>query len=219
MAEPFSLAALTDAITSFWNRSATLLWCLAVISFLLFGLLAAGDRWHIGHTSALFASYGTILGLAFPVLVVLAGFKTYSERPKPQLSLVPKERDCFWGQSEQPNGKIYTQFSLKFQITNFSEGGVVLSDVRLRWPVVRHKHILAKLLVVKHPKSNTYGSSFPILPHSLTQGSAEIFVDFASGTIGRPRRVAVDLQDHAGKWHKLVFPHVPSMQAMMPPRK
>jgi hypothetical protein len=45
----------------------------------------------------LFAAYGTFLALAFLALSVLAGFKTYSERPKPILSLIPNEQQSFWG--------------------------------------------------------------------------------------------------------------------------
>jgi len=50
--------------------------------------------------------HGTSLGLAVPALLVFAAFKTYSERPKPVLSLIPNEQQSSWGQSRQPSGQI-----------------------------------------------------------------------------------------------------------------
>jgi hypothetical protein len=59
-----------------------------------------------GDTPALLAAYGTMLGLAFLVLLVFASFKTYSERPEPTLLLLPQEDQSFCGQSRQTDGSI-----------------------------------------------------------------------------------------------------------------
>jgi hypothetical protein len=211
MAEPFTLKAITETITSFWGRSALLLWCLACISLFLFVALAAGSHWKIGDTPNLFTAYGTSLGLAFPTLFVFAAFKTYSERPKPILSLLPKEQDSFWAQSKQPSGQIITQFALRFQATNFADGAVMLSDVALSRPFVRRRHIFVKHILVQHPRANTYSFRHPIEPHSLTYASADIMVDYPVGRAGRPMRIVLRVQDHAGRWYKLVFPLVRSM--------
>jgi hypothetical protein len=213
MGEPLSLKVICDAIISFWGRSAVLLWCLATVCFLSLIALAVGAHFHFGDAPGLFAAYGTILGLAFPALLVFAAFKTYSERPKPILSLIPNEHQSFWGQSRQPSGQITTQFCLRFQATNLSDGAIMLSEIRLLRPSVRRRRILTKHLLVRHPRGNTYGFTNPIEPHSLTFASGDIIVDHPVGRVGQPMRVTIQVQDHAGRWHKLVFPHVPSIQA------
>ncbi len=211
MAEPLSMKAISDAIASFWGFRAVVLWCLACVCFVMFGARAAGQHWRVGDTSALFATYGTFLGLAFPVLVVVAAFRTYGERPKPVLSLLPKEQESFWAQAKQPNGQIITQFALKFQATNISDGSMMLSNIVLRRPFVRRRHIIVSHILVKHPSANVHSFTYPVQPHSLAYASADIMVDYPVGRVGRPTRVVVRLQDQAGKWHKLTFPHVRSM--------
>lgn len=213
MADPISLKAVGDAISSFWGRSAVLLWCLATVCILSLIVLAVGAHFQFGDAPTLFAAYGTVLGLAFPALLVFAAFKTYSERPKPILSLIPKERDSFWGQSTQTSGQITTQFCLRFQATNMSDSAIMLSEIALSRPFVRHRHFLAKHLLVRHARANTYSFTNPIEPHSLTFASGDFIIDHAVGRVGQPMRVTIKVQDHAGRWHKLVFPHVPSIQA------
>jgi hypothetical protein len=146
MTEIFSLKAISAAITSFWARSAILLWCLAGSCFFVLVALMAGAHWQLGDTPALLAAYGTILGLALLVLLVFAAFKTYSERPKPILSLLPQEDQSFWGQSRQTDGRITTQLSLRFQATNLTDGAIMLSAVELRRPFVRRRAILTKMI-------------------------------------------------------------------------
>jgi type VI protein secretion system component VasK len=91
MTEPFSFKATIAFFLSVWARSAILFWCLAVACLVFLIALVAGAHWQLGDTPALLAAYGTILGLALPVLLVFAAFKTYSERPPPVLSLLPQD--------------------------------------------------------------------------------------------------------------------------------
>ncbi len=81
MTEIFSLKAISAAITSFWARSAILLWCLAASCLAVLVALAAGAHWQVGDAPALLVTYGTILGLAFLVLLIFAAFKTYGDVP------------------------------------------------------------------------------------------------------------------------------------------
>jgi hypothetical protein len=84
MAETFSLKVLGEAITSFWGRSALVLWCLATSCLVAIIALAAGAYWHVADAAELLAAYGTVLSLGLLVLIVFASFKTYAERPKPR---------------------------------------------------------------------------------------------------------------------------------------
>jgi hypothetical protein len=172
MTEIFSLKALSAAIMSFWARSAIFFWCLAACFFILLLTLVAGAHWQLGDTPAWLAEYGTILVLAIPVLLVFAAFKTYIERPAPILSLLPLQSFC--GQSRQRDGRITTQLTLHFQVTNLTDGEIMLSAIELRRPFVRRRAILQKMLVVRRPNGNGYSSETPVEPHSLTRGLADI---------------------------------------------
>jgi hypothetical protein len=205
--EPFSMKAITDAITSFWGFRAVVLWCLACVCFVLFMALAAGRHWHVGDTSALFSAYGTFLGLAFPVLVVVAALRTYIERSKPVLLLLPKDQESFWRHAKRPNGQIITQFSLEFSATNISDSSMMLSNILLRRPFIRRRHVIVNHILI----NNIHSFTFFVQPHSLTDASAEIMIDYPVGRAGHPIRVVVRLRDQAGKWHRLIFPHIRSM--------
>ena len=85
----------------------------------------------------------------------------------------------------------------------------MLSAIELFRPFIRYREILTKMMVVRHPNGDVYSSQNPILPRSLTKGSATIIIDRPVGSIGKMMRAVVRVQDHAGRWHKLVFPHLP----------
>ena len=199
MTEIFSFKAILAAFLSVWARSAILFWSLAVCCLVVFIALVAGAHWQLGDTPALFAAYGTTLVLAFVVLSVLAAFKTYSERPPPTLSLLPQEGQSFCAQSRQAGGRITTELGLRFQATNLTDGAIMLSAIELRRPFVRRRAVLAKIHDIKRP----------IEPYSLTYGSATIIIACPVGSVGKMMRVVVAVQDHAGRWHKIIFPHLP----------
>lgn len=211
--EPLTLAAtlksFAEGIAAVWARGALVIWCLATACAVVLLALIAGTYFHIGDMAVLLASYGTSLGFLFLVLSVFAGFKTYDERARPTLSLIPSETQSFWGQSRQTDGRVITSLRLHFQATNFSKGAIMLSAVRLHRPWVRRRAIITKLLLIEQPKGHSYGTKNPILPNSLTYGDAHITIDHPVGRLGKPMRAVVAFQDHAGRWHKLVFPHLP----------
>ena len=133
--EPVTLAAtlksFAEGIAAVWARGALVLWCLATTCAVVLFALIAGAHFHIGDTAAMLTAYGTSLGLAFLVLSVFAGFKTYDERARPILSLIPNESQSFWGQARQTDGRVITSLALRFQATNLSKGAIMLSAVRL----------------------------------------------------------------------------------------
>jgi hypothetical protein len=195
MAEIYSLKAIGATIASFWARSALFLWCLAASCFVVLIALLVVAHWQVGDAPALLAEYGTKLGLAFLVLFVFAAFKTYSQRPQPILSLLPQEGKSFCGQVRQTDGRIITQLSLRFQAANLTDGVIVLSAIKLRRPFASRAAILTKVIMVS-----------PIEPRSLTYGSASFLINQPVGHVGKTMRAVVAVQDHAGRWHKLIFP-------------
>jgi len=92
----------------------------------------------------------------------------------------------------------------------------MLSAIKLRRPFVRYRAILTKVMIVRHPKADIYSAKYPIEPHSLTYASATIIINRPVGRVGKTMRAVVAVQDHAGRWHKLIFPHLPMIGAAQP---
>jgi hypothetical protein len=210
MTEVLSVKAISTAIASAWARGSLLLWALAAASGALGAVLHLCVYLQIDKASTFWADYGLPLILLTVVFVILATFKTIGEREKSNLSLIANERESFWHQAAQSDGRVITQLSLRFQATNVGDSTIQLSGINLNRPWVRHSKIMDKMLHTRHPTQNTYGSKFPIKPHSLTEASAHIIVKGAVGGAGRrrPMRVSISVQDHMGRWHKLVFPRL-----------
>jgi hypothetical protein len=210
MVEIFSVKAIGTAIASAWARGSMLLWALAAISIALTATLRLCVYVQLEKAGALWAEYGLALILSSVGFAILALFKTYGEREKPNLSLIENEEQSLWAHSTQTDGSVLTQLSLRFQATNMGDTTIQLSGIKLNRPWVRRKSIITKMLHTRHPTQNVHGSRYPIMAHSLTEASATIIVKDAVGGIGKKgtMRVSVSVQDHAGRWHKLVFPHL-----------
>jgi hypothetical protein len=205
-----TMKAIEGAIASAWSRGSLLLWGLATVCIALAVTLRLCAYWELQKAGVLWAEYGLALILTSVGFAVLACFKTFGERVKPNLSLIADERQSFWGHASQTDGSIITQLSLRFQATNMGDSTIQLSGIRLNRPLVRHKSIIEKLLMTEHPVGDVYGSRNPIMPHDLAHASATIIIKGAVGGVGKrgTMRVSIGVQDHAGRWHKLVFPHV-----------
>jgi hypothetical protein len=216
MAEPATtvgiLKSAGDLIATMWQRGALLLWTIAAACLVVFVALLVAARWHLGDAEGLLATYGIGLAVASLTLIVFAISKTYSERTAEQarrpLVLIANERQSQWAQARQPSGEVITHITLRFQATNLSDGSVMLSAIRLIRPWVRKLRIRETILSVRSPTGSEYGFEFPIMPHSLTQGSTHFVIDRPVGRIGKTMRIVVRVQDHAGRWYRLVFPHV-----------
>jgi hypothetical protein len=205
-----TMKAIEGAIASAWARGSLLLWGLATVCMALAGTLRLCAYWELQKAAALWAEYGLALILMSVGFAILAAFKTYGERVKPNLSLIANERQSFWGHAAQADGSIITQLSLRFQATNMGDTTIQLSGIKLNRPWVRHKSIIDELLMTEHPTGDMYGSRNPIMPHALTEASATIIIKGAVGGVGKrgTMRVSISVQDHAGRWHKLAFSHL-----------
>jgi hypothetical protein len=201
MTEALSLKALSTVIASSWARGSTLLWGLATACIALIGVLRLCMYFELEKASGWWSDYGLLLILASVCFLILASFKSYSEREKQHLSLIANEGQSFWHHATQPDGSVITQLALRFQATNMGDAAIHLSSVRLNRPWVRRASIIQKDLHTRHPTENMHSSRFPIRPHSLTEASAHFMLRGAVGSAGRRRaiRVVIGVQDHAGR--------------------
>jgi hypothetical protein len=210
MTDAFSWKAISTAVTSAWTRGSLLLWSLATGCIALAVTLRFCAYLQIEKSAPLWAEYGLILILSSVGFVILATFKTFGEREKSNLSLIAIEEQSFWGHSTQADESVITGLDLRFQATNIGDGTIWLSSIKLNWPWVRHQSVITKILMTDPRTEDDHSLRDPIMPHSLTEGSAHILIKGAVGGIGKKgtMRVSVSLQDHAGRWHKLVFPRL-----------
>ena len=192
------LKSIGEGLAAFWKNGALLLWCAATVCFVVLLALFAGAYFQFVEASARLTAYGFDLGIGVLVLLVCASFKTYAEREKPALSFVPDERQGYWHQAVQPDGRTLTQLSLRYQVTNFSQSSGMLSSVRLYRPWVRRDRISYATMGVE------------VTPNSLTYGTVTVMIERPVGRKGKPMRVVIGLQDHAGRWHKVIFPRLKS---------
>jgi hypothetical protein len=190
------------------QRGALVLWTIAAACLMAFIALLAGARSHLGDAEVLLTTYGADLVLAILALSLFASLKSYSEWAGRPLALIENVQQSHWCQAKQPSGEVITSIALWFQVTNFSKRSVMLTAMRLARPWMRRRRIKQTTLSVRHPIGLEYGSDFPISPHSLTHGCAHIIIDRPIGRIGKTMRIVVRIQDHGGRWYRLVFPHV-----------
>jgi hypothetical protein len=206
--ETISVSSLSKVFAAVWASGSRLLWSVVVASAAAAVVIRIGAYFEIPKAQSLWADYGLMLTLFAVVFAVFAAFKMRAERLNRGLSLIADEQRSFWHQVKQQDGSIVTQFALKFHATNMNDGGSIhLSKVRLNRPWVSRSRILNATVVTQHPTQNVYSHDYGIQARKRRACTAHIL---ARGTIGgsgrrKPMRVSIGLQDHAGRWHKLVF--------------
>jgi hypothetical protein len=205
-----TLKALNESIGAVWKNRALLLWCLATVCEVVLAALFVAAHFNFGNAPDLFKDYSVYIGIAFLTLIVFACFRTYDERPKPLFSFVPNYRPSFVHYRNQGDGQTFTQLALRFQVTNLTDYDMKLSSVRLLRPRVRRAAIVADSLLTQHPEEYIYSSEAPILKRSLTHCGVNFMINHQIGRAGKPLRVVIELQDHTGRWHKVVFEHLSS---------
>lgn len=199
---------IISAISSAWARGSLFLAAVGTACLAASVALLVCARAGIEKAAVVWSDYGLGLILATLVLLILTIFKWLGERKPPSLSLTIDERNSFWARSKQQDGTITTQFTLRMFATNMGDSSVHFSAIKLKWPFVTRKSILTTAVMTRHPNQNVFGSEFPVNPHSRTELSAIVIANRAVGGKKREMRVSVGLRDHAGRWHKVVFPHL-----------
>jgi hypothetical protein len=195
-----------DGLLKLWERGKALLWALAAICVAVFAILFVGAFLGIAEAASAFQSYALWLVLAGAVFAILAAIKTIETRyQQPTVHLIP-ETMPIWSQSQQPDGRVTTQFSFRMQATNLTDMVIQLSEVRVSRPWTRAR-ILANVLVTRdpNPNVNTFAHKNPILPRAISEASCTIMFDGAIGRQGKPMTAVVKVSDQFGRWHKVKF--------------
>jgi hypothetical protein len=201
-------SSISKMIAAIWANGSRLLWSTAGASAAAAIVIRAGAYFEMPKAQPLWDEYGLILTLLAVVVAVFAAFKMRAERRNTGLALIADEQQSFWHHAKQPDGSTMTQFVLRFHATNMNEGGSIhLSKVRLNRPWVSRKRIFTARLTTQHPTQNMHSAEYGIQARKRRACEAGIMT---LGTIGgegrkKPMRVSIGVQDHAGRWHKLVF--------------
>jgi hypothetical protein len=205
--EALSLSWIGKIIAAVWANGSRLLWSIAVASAAAAAVICVGVYFDIPRARPLWEEYGLVLTLLSVIATVFAAFKMRAERRNTGLVLIADEQQSFWHHTKQPDGSTITQFTLRFHATNMNDGSIHLSKVRLSRPWVSRKRILSARLMTQHPTQNIYSADYGIQARKRRACSANIIALGTVGGVGRkkPMRVSIGVQDHAGRWHKLVF--------------
>jgi len=205
--EAISISSVGKIIAAVWANGSRLLWSIAGAAAAATAVIRCGAYFEMPKAQPVWEEYGLILTLLAVVFAVFAAFKTRAERRNTGLALIADEQQSFWHHAKQPDGSTMTQFALRFHATNTNDGSIHLSKVRLNWPWVCRKYILGATLMTQHSKQDLYDSDFPIQAHARRACSANIMALGTIGGAGRKKsmRVSIGVQDHGGRWHKLVF--------------
>jgi hypothetical protein len=209
MADPLSISTFVKSLAALLNRSGRFLWSLAVACAAAAIVLFLAAHFGLAHAQQWWDQYGLLLLLGAVVAAVLAVFQTRAERLNRGIALIADEQHSFWTHAKQPDGTMFTTFALRFHATNMNPEGLVhLSRIRMQWPWFSRERIVDAHVMTQHPTQNEYGSDFGIQPRKRRACSAYIVVRGVIGGADRrkPMRVTVGIQDHAGRWHKLVYP-------------
>jgi hypothetical protein len=129
-----AIKAALEAIASVWKHGALLLWSFAAAAAVALLALLVASRLELAGASELSKTYGVYLLLAAPVLAVLAGFKTYSERQARPVAVI-WQNFSFWQGNQLPTGGPMIQVHLQGVLTNPSaHRGLVITRLALFRP-------------------------------------------------------------------------------------
>jgi hypothetical protein len=195
-----------DLILRLWERGQNFLWAVASAGAAVFLILLAGWWFGIGNGADLFEAY------AFPALIlaivggIFGVWRKLEDRPKPTVFLIAEVGQSFWAQSRQSDGRVTTQFCLRMQATNLTNGPIKLSGVRLIRPrIKRSDDELARHVITQHPENDVYGFDFPIMPKAVSKASCVLIVDRPIGDLGTSITAVAAVSDQHGRWHKVKF--------------
>jgi len=201
-------SSISKVIAAIWANGSRLLWSIAGASAAAAIVIRVGAYFEMPKAQPLWDEYGLILTLLAVVVAVFAAFKMRAERRNTGLALIADEQQSFWHHAKQPDGSTMTQFHLQFHATNTNErGSLHLSKVRLNRPWVSREQIHSSRLMTENPMQNNYSADYGIQARKRRACTADILALGTIGGVGRkkPMRVSIGVQDHLGRWHKLMF--------------
>jgi hypothetical protein len=182
-----------DTVLKLWDRGVALLLALFGICFTL--LSGAACAWWLGAPDYL-SSYGLYLvvgavifgGLAFARLIARA-----IERRAPSFHFIPDDAQSLWHIAKQPDGKIHTQISLRFQTTNMARRGLMPSKAILKRPFLWGSH--PNVIIATENRPSGLYSRYNMIPAGLTRNvQLEFFVPKKIGKAGSPLDVKVVIE-------------------------
>jgi hypothetical protein len=195
-----------DLILRLWERGQNFLWAVASAGAAVFVILLAGWRFAIGNGADLFEAYGFLALMVAIVGGTFGVWRKLEDRPKPTVFLIAEVDQSFWAQSRQTDGRVTTQFCLRMQATNLTDGPIKLSGVRLIRPrIKRTDNELARQVITEHPENNIYGLEFSIMPKAVSNASCVLIVDRPIGEPGTSITAVAAVSDQHGRWHKVRF--------------
>lgn len=190
-----------------WSRSELLLWALATACVVAFVALAVGAHFDPPTFGTVAQSANAWL-LPFGVaLLVLAGFRTYYEKTRPAVRLVPLEQQFFWHVNKPNDGSVTTQIVGHFEAYNLSDSPIVLIDIKPIKPKITGQFI-ARAVDVQDVHT-VYSGRYPIPAHMRVDGSFHLIAiqDFSSR--GAEMDITVRISDQFGRRYKLAVRRVP----------
>ncbi len=127
-------------------------------------------------------------------------------------------------------GKPAMQFSCDWRITNIVDTPIELFEIRPRMPV-RLRRLMpwlarptasVELLIVRHPRTNLYDETHPILPHATSDARGMFFVQPPIRKVGEDLVLDIEMLDQFQNRHRIrrvrfVGPSVPKPDQSPPP--
>jgi hypothetical protein len=208
MLEALSFASIGKIIAAVWANGSRFLWAIAVACVAADVVLRACIYFNVPKAQSVWEEYSLTLPLLAAVFAVFAAFKTWTEKRNTGLVLIADEQQSRWHHAKQQDGSTLTQLTLHFYATNMDDRySIHLSKVRLNWPWVSRRRIQSAHLATQHPMHDVYSADYSIQRRKRRSCFANIMVLGTIGGVGRkkPMRVSIGVQDHSGRWHKLVF--------------
>lgn len=189
------LSTAGKVVATTWRHGSRFLLSIACAGGAAAALLWLAAHFGMPKADGFWEEYGLILIIVAVVSAILAAFKYYAEQQNRPIVLIADEEQSLWHHAAQPDGKVFTQFLLRFHVTNMADGGLHLSKVRLNWPWIGRKRIVSSMVVTQHPnpKENVVSSYFAVRPHGRQQCSANMMV---IGTVGGAGEAPTDESKH-----------------------
>jgi len=198
---------ILETIINLWKRGKALLWALAGICAVIFGVFMATALLGVSDADAKLRSYGLVLIAGAAVFGALALVRTLLDRKRPTLHLIADERQSWWEQYRFPDGRVTTQLCFRLEATNLTNTPIRLSAARLTRPRTWARVIKNDVITRSpdYPQDNRYSRENSIFPSGTAKVMSIIIFERGIGGPGDRLKTTLRLSDQFGRWHKLKF--------------